>query len=163
QPPQPKDKPAVAPAPPPGIMPPPRGAAPVAVPPAPARPPVIVVYVPYRFVVYPWVATAPRCHHWWQTPWYAAPWWGYPWSTYWSVPGYQPTPWGYWSLSPWNYWAYWQTPGFGPAHVPYHRTVLQHERPVEPIAANRSAESLYLEGFDRYFDGQAGAAQRLLN
>jgi hypothetical protein len=116
-------------------------------------------YNPWRFVIYPWVATAPHCHYWWQYPWYAAPWWAPPWTSYWQTAGYYPTPGGYWYLPP-EY--YRPAPWLYPPPIRRPSILVENRRPVGPIAANRTAESLYLEGFDRYFDGDAGGARRLL-
>lgn len=141
----------------PGVLPP--GVAPRMPPPlpgAPARAPV-AVYNPWRLVVYPWVAAAPmRCYHWWQYPWYAAPWYAYPWNTYWAI-SYYPTPWGFWYLPPANYY-YWPPLNTYPVQL-----IAQVERRTEPVIGDRSAESLYLEGYDRYFDGDAKGARRLLS
>jgi hypothetical protein len=116
-------------------------------------------YIPWRFVVYPWVATAPRSYYWWQYPWYAAPWWADPWRSYWQVAGYYPTPWGYWWLPP-EY--FWPRPGFYPAPAARVGILVWAEGTAEPIAASRTAESLYLEGYGRYWDGDIAEARRLL-
>src|SRR5262249_28689105 len=118
----------------------------------PVPPQAMAPYIPWRFVIYPWVATAPRCFHWWQYPWYAAPWWAPPWTSYWQV-AYYPTPWGYWYLPP----------GYWPAPIPYPRSFPPVERPAALITVERTAESLYLEGFDRYWDGDASTARRMLS
>lgn len=169
QPPQPNVKPAAPAAQPtpPADMPLPRDARPI--PPAPAADndtlkrrvdavERLVLYhddvlrrMQYRFVVYPW-AVSPRSYYWWQYPWYAAPWYAYPWNTYWAI-SYYPTPWGFWYLPPANYY-YWPPANTYPVNLVAH---------AEPVIGDRSADSLYLEGYDLYFKGDARGAQKLLS
>jgi hypothetical protein len=137
------------------------GAPPAVVVPAPATPVVavpVVVYNPYRAVVYPWVATSHHCSYWWQYPWYASPWWGYPWWTHWYRP-YWPTPWGYWWLPP-QYATYepWPMPGY----FPYARTLVQVGHRAESVVEHRPVESVYRDGYNRYWQGDYDGARKAL-
>lgn len=100
-------------------------------------------YWPY-LVYYLWANPYP-IQYWWQYPWYAASWWGYPWWSYWF------SPWSY------TYWAYWYSPGY-PFHNPYRIQFTSTSAPNRP----RSADSLFSEGLQRYWNRDFAGACPLL-